>query len=415
MIQRRQFKEIQEHLTEREITVLIGARQVGKTTLMQMLKEALPVQNAPSLWLNLDVEADMQKVASQASLLANIEIELGKQPCVVFIDEIQRKTDAGKFLKGIYDTRPDIKFVVSGSGSLELKEKIVESLAGRKRMFEISSLTFEEVLDYRTDYQYSDRLQNWCAANPERAELYLEEYLQFGGYPKVVLTSSQTSKTAYLQEVIDSYLLRDISELIPKTKISLYGRLMQLVALQVSHPIKYDGLSQHLQLTAPTVKDYLWYMEHTFYIRKSVPYYTNPLQEIVKEPCFYFSDLGVLAYQRTSNTPELGPAKGFVFQNFVYNEIYSSLSTPGRKIKYWRTKDKAEVDIVIETPTSLVPVEVKYAKLKTGTAIPRSLVSFIERYQPQKAYVICLEGDFEVQKGNTTVFFKPYYQISGFF
>jgi uncharacterized protein len=414
MIQRRQFTKIQNHLTEREITVLIGARQVGKTTLMGMLRTEIQTQARPHIWLNLDVEVDMRRMASQAVLLAHIELEVGNNPCVVFIDEIQRKTDAGKFLKGIYDTRPDLKFVISGSGSLELKEKIVESLAGRKRLFEISPLTYEEFIDYRTAYKYSDKLANWCAANHEQAEIYLEEYLQFGGYPKVVLTSEKTAKTAYLQEVIDSYLLRDITELIPKTKISLYSILMHLVALQAGYPIKYDALSQHVQLSAPTVKDYLWYMEHTFYVRKSVPYFTNPLQEIVKEPCFYFSDLGVLAYQRNGNQPEIGAPKGFVFQNFVFNELYHAAKGTSGKLKYWRTKDRAEVDIVLEKGSILVPIEVKYAKLKSGV-VTRSLASFIERYQPPTAYVICLEGDYQLQRGSTLVHFIPYYKMSQIF
>ena len=409
MIQRYQISEIEAHLKQKEITIIIGARQVGKTTIMQMLQKQI-LDGTPSIWFNLDFESDLAKLKTQNQLLARIDLEFGGKKGVVFIDEIQRKENAGLFLKGIYDTRPDLKFVVSGSGSLELKEKIVESLAGRKRMFEIQTLSFFEFLDFRTQYRYTQQLPQWIALEEEQAQIYLDEFIQFGSYPAVVLSQGEAEKRMVLQEIIQSYLLRDMSSFIPASSLSSYAQLMKVTALQAGYPIKYAALSQYVQISAPTVKDYLWYMEQTYFVRRSVPYFTNALKEIVKEPCFYFADMGVLSSQRNNNQAEIGPGKGFLFQNFVHNELYGLIQGQNAQLKYWRTKDKAEVDIVLEIGSELIPCEVKYTHAKNAKPT-RSLMSFIDMYKPKRAYLIYLSGRAEMQVGDTQIQAIPYYAL----
>ena len=146
-IQRRLITALAEHLDHPEITVLIGPRQSGKTTILKQLDNDLRAGGRKTLWLNLDFEDDFRYVSSQGALLQKIRLELGSGGGVVFIDEIQRKDNAGLFLKGLYDQGLPWKIVVSGSGSIELKEKISESLAGRKRMFELSTVSFGEFAD----------------------------------------------------------------------------------------------------------------------------------------------------------------------------------------------------------------------------------------------------------------------------
>ncbi|MDP8216192.1 MAG: AAA family ATPase, partial [Candidatus Kaelpia imicola] len=138
MIQRDLFSDLKDHLFKKEISFIIGPRQAGKTTLMLLLKNYLEKEGERTLFLNLDVETDKQFFISQENLIAKIKLELGEDRGFVFIDEIQRKKDAGIFLKGIYDQNLPYKLIVSGSGSVELKEKIHESLLGRKREFLLS-------------------------------------------------------------------------------------------------------------------------------------------------------------------------------------------------------------------------------------------------------------------------------------
>ena len=159
MIKRKLFQELVDHLPQKEMSLIIGPRQAGKTTLMEMLKAHLDKSGERALFLNLDIEWDRPHFESQAALLKKIELELGgQQHGYVFIDEIQRKEDAGLFLKGLFDLNLPYKFIVSGSGSLELKQKIHESLVGRKRLFELSTITFEEFSNHRTDYRYEQNL-----------------------------------------------------------------------------------------------------------------------------------------------------------------------------------------------------------------------------------------------------------------
>ncbi|HOA18050.1 MAG TPA: AAA family ATPase, partial [Fervidobacterium sp.] len=149
--------EIRLHLEKPEITVITGPRQCGKTTIMKILENELNARGKKTLFMNLDVEEDMAHFSSQNGLLRKIELEIGSEG-YVFIDEIQRKENAGRFLKGIYDMNRPYKFIVSGSGSIELKGDLQESLAGRKRIFEVSTISFEEFVNYKTDYRYEGKL-----------------------------------------------------------------------------------------------------------------------------------------------------------------------------------------------------------------------------------------------------------------
>lgn len=144
MIKRYILDELKDHLSKKEISFIVGPRQAGKTTLMLIIKDYLERKGEKTLFLNLDIEHDKEFFGSQARLIKRIELELGKQKGFVFIDEIQRKEDAGLFLKGIYDMNLPYKFIVSGSGSVELKAKIHESLVGRKRIFELPTLSFDQ-------------------------------------------------------------------------------------------------------------------------------------------------------------------------------------------------------------------------------------------------------------------------------
>ncbi|MDE7374103.1 MAG: AAA family ATPase, partial [Odoribacter sp.] len=142
-IRRWQLELLRKDLQRKEITLLIGPRQAGKTTLMKQLQQELLSRKAAVLYLNMDIESDALYLQSQQTLLNKMRLELGDTG-YVFIDEIQRKSDAGLFFKGLYDMDLPYKFVLSGSGSIELKEKIGESLAGRKLVVSVDTVSFEE-------------------------------------------------------------------------------------------------------------------------------------------------------------------------------------------------------------------------------------------------------------------------------
>ena len=150
-ISRSVYFQLLDHLKQPEISVLLGPRQAGKTTLIKKMRQELINQNQPTVFLNLDVIEDRRLFISQHTLLDFIEKKAGKQKTYVFIDEVSRLEDAGLFLKGLYDLNSEHKFIVTGSGSLELKTKIVEPLTGRKKNFYCLPLSFTEFAAYKLD------------------------------------------------------------------------------------------------------------------------------------------------------------------------------------------------------------------------------------------------------------------------
>ena len=197
IIKRKLFDEIKEHLDKKEISLIVGPRQVGKTTIMKELKNYLEKEGGKVLFLSLDYEADSIFFNSQEDLLRKIKLELGNDRGFVFIDEIQRKENAGIFLKGIYDLGLPYKFIISGSGSLELKEKINESLAGRTRNFFMDPVDFEEFVDFKTDYKYQGKLKEFLETEKQKSFNLLKEYMSFGGYPMAVSYTHLTLPTIY--------------------------------------------------------------------------------------------------------------------------------------------------------------------------------------------------------------------------
>jgi predicted AAA+ superfamily ATPase len=412
MIKRRLFEELVDHLLQKEMSLIIGPRQAGKTTLMEMLKAHLDKSGERTLFLNHDIQWDRPHFESQAALLKKIELELGQQERgYVFIDEIQRKADAGLFLKGLFDLKLPHKFVVSGSGSLELKEKIHESLVGRKRLFELSTITFEEFINHRTDYRYEQQLADFLAIEKDRAQQLLAEYMQFGGYPRIVMAAEQREKRRLIDEIHRSVLEKDIAYLLKLDKPEVFSALIRILAGQVGQLMNYSEMASTLNVSFATVKKYLWYAQKIFLVELITPYARNVRKEISKSPVPYFWDLGFRNYSLgLFGHPESPVEKGFVFENLVFLLLKEKIRFKAASLNYWRTKDKAEVDFVIEAGKRLIPVEVKYKALK-GDKVPVSLRSFIDRYHPEHAYIVNLELSKTLRINKTTLAFMPFYEL----
>jgi len=411
MIKRNLFEDLKQHCAQKEISLLVGPRQAGKTTLMLMLRDYLVAQGSNTLFLSLDFDSDQPFFTSQRNLVNKIQLEIGKSKGYVFIDEIQRRDNAGLFLKGLYDLNLPYKFIVSGSGSIELKEKIHESLVGRKRIFELNTISFNEFVNYKTDYRYKDSLGSFFALEKDRTRQLLMEYLNFGGYPRVLLEEEQKEKIRIIDEIYRSYLERDISYLLRVEKTEAFSDLIKVVASQIGRLINYSELSSTLGIALQTIKKYLWYAEKTFIMKRISPYFKNTRKEITKSPVAYFYDVGLRNYALGLYGSLIqSPETGFVFQNFVFNLLKEKFLFSPAEIHFWRTKDKAEVDFVIDLGQQTLPVEVKFKELKKPE-IGRSLRSFITRYKPEVAWVINLELKEKINLDKTEIHFLPFWSI----
>jgi uncharacterized protein len=410
-IRRKLFSELIGHLEAREISLIVGPRQAGKTTIMTELKTYLDQRGERTLFLNLDYEADKTFFSSQNDLIGKLDLELGRKHGFVFIDEIQRKENAGLFLKGLYDLGLPYKFIVSGSGSLDLKEKIHESLAGRKRIFELSTVSFNEFVDFKTEYRYSGKLEEFFSVEKEQTFSLLNEYLNFGGYPRVVLETELSEKTKIINEIFRSYVEKDIAYFLGVNRADAFSLLVRILASQTGQIIKYSKLAGESGISAATLKNYLWYAEKTFSIKTIPPYFKNKHKEIIKSPTVYFFDLGLRNFSLGLFGNLTQPDQvGFVFQNFVANELAEKIVNTSKNLNFWRTSDKAEVDFVLNDNEAVLPIEVKYSKLKKPE-VTRSLRNFILEYSPAEAWVINLSLEAEIKIGKTVVKFIPFYKL----
>ena len=412
MIARKIFPDLKKHLSRKEITIITGPRQSGKTTLMEMLKEHLDQKGKHTLFLNLDIEWDRPHFETQAALIKKIELELGKNKGFVFIDEIQRKENAGLFLKGLFDLKLPYKFIVSGSGSLELKEQIHESLIGRKRLFELTTITFEEFINYKTGYRYTKKIDAFFEIEKEKTRQFLMEYMNFGGYPSVILETEAKEKLKIIDEIYRSILEKDIAYLLKVEKTEALSSLIKILSNQIGNLVNYSELSSTLNISYQTVKKYLWYCRKIFIFESVTPYAPNVRKEITKSPVIYFWDLGLRNYSLGLFGHLSSPSEcGFVFENLVFLMLKEQIKYSSTKLNFWRTKDKAEVDFILDSGSDVIPVEVKFQSLKKDK-ISRSLHSFIRRYEPSEAYIINLDYKKRIKTGKkTTLYFIPFYEL----
>ncbi len=252
MIKRTILDTLKQFLPEPEITILTGPRQVGKTYLMRLLQEHLDKQGEKTIFLSLDFEDQKPLFVSQNTLLRYIRLQTGGEKAYIFIDEIQRKVDADLFLKGLYDMKLPYKFIVSGSGSLELKSRVKESLAGRKRIFVINPVSFEEFVNFKTEYKYENKILEFFEVEKDRTQSLLEEYMTYGGYPRVVLADTVDKKITVMEDIYSSYIEKDITGLLKVEKPDVFTNLVKIIASQIGSLVNVKELSSTLGISEKT-------------------------------------------------------------------------------------------------------------------------------------------------------------------
>lgn len=413
-INRKIYSEIVSHLKNKEITIITGPRQSGKTTIVKKLIEGCAEKNFATVFLNMDVITDASHLVDQQTLLEYLRYKFGNKPGIVFVDEIQRIENAGIFLKGLYDMEIPYKFVVTGSGSIDLKGKIQESLSGRKRVFRVNTVSFREFLDYRLGTGSGNtNIVDFYKNEPRKADELFREYLRFGGYPKIVTLTSEQEKIAEVQEILSSFMEKDIKNFLDVKKSYEFEKLMKIIAAEVGTTVNVEGLGNELALNRETINKYVWYLNQTYILDIVRPYYTNIRKELVKMPVYYYHDLGMRNYLFNNLRYSHGVSEtgGFLFQNFVHRLLTESPQYQNTKICYWRSKNGAEVDFVAEQGYKKVtPIEVKAINL-VKPSVTKSMASFIDTYSPERAVFVNLSLDEAVDFNGCRVEFIPYWKL----
>lgn len=417
LVERDIFQEVVDHLESSDVTVIIGPRQTGKTTLLNQLTNYLlnnkNIRENQIKSFNLDLISDLQTIGDQTNFIRFVKEELIRSKFIyAFIDEVQRLENPGQFLKGVFDLKLPLKLIVTGSSSLEIRSKIFESLTGRKRVFRLDPFSFHEYLKSREPSLLKLLDQNLISTtNQDKIMAHLYEYLEFGGYPRVVQTIDKDEKIKILNEIYSSYLEKDIVNFLSIKNHLAFSKMVSLLADQVGNLVNLQEISNTLGMNLKTVEHYLFTLSNTFIIDLVRPYFTNPRSELTKMPKVFFIDNGIRNLALKYFVPfEKSPSKGQMLENFVNFNLNKNLLN---QVNYWRTKGKSEVDFVWRNlQGDVVPIEVKASEMNKAT-ISRSFRSFIEKYKPKTAYVINLKLQDKLVVDKTQVqFILPYELMS---
>lgn len=415
MKNRQIFAKIWEYIDTPDIVILNGARQVGKSTLLKMTREKLNAErNTPSGHIHtydLEKVDDLALWSNQTAVLA-LPFFSDTTKHFVFIDEFQRSTNIGSTLKVIHDHYPQIKCFATGSATWYTS--IDESMAGRKIVIPIWPLSFSEFLEWQenqelyTQYKLATKNKNSITIPIiEKINLALVQFLTYGGYPAVVNAKETHHKTEILSELINSYLLRDIQLWNYATDPLQVKKILTLLASNTGGLLDIQNLCVNASITRPIATNRLNLLENTFIINLLKPYFTNKISELIKNPKVYMVDTG-LANNLLDNfipTPQTD-SFGKLAENFVVMELYKQKYSDYR-FNFWRTKQKQEVDIIIQNQGQLIPVEVKSGNC---TTIPTSLTAFIKKYHPKIAYVLNWSHVGEIKYENCNVLFRTLWQ-----
>ncbi len=382
---RKGLQEIMKYIESKEIIVLTGMRQVGKTTLYRIIFDSINSDNK----IFLDVENPIdQKVFEEEdfnNIVRNFE-RLGidsKKKMYTFIDEIQAMPGIVKAIRYLYDNY-DIKFFITGSSSFYLKSLFTESLAGRKFLFEMFPLDFEEFLIFKNqkrqfyeDFEEKDKQKNFIIY--EKLKRFYDEYLEFGGFPAVVLAENVEEKKMKLKDIFKSYFEKDIKILADFKDIRAMRELILLVMQRCGSKLEITKHASEIGVSRETIYAYLNFLEGTYFILLVTPFSRNVDREVSGSRKIYLCDNGLL-----NNFSKV--SEGSLFENAVFLNIKKY-----GKINYYQKRTGGEIDFIINKE---IAIEVK---LK-GTESDLKKLERISASLDIKDYYL-ITKDFSNEKG----------------
>ena len=347
MFLRNKYPDLVSALETKQIIAITGLRRIGKTTALKYLFEKVETENKIFLDLEKLENRDIFNTSRYDDIIQSLEIE-GidfEEKAYIFFDEIQLLKNIASFMKYIYDNY-NVKFVVSGSSSYYMKGAFTESLAGRKRIFELWPLDFKEFLVFKGinvklpkfDFDYTN--QHFIS----KYNKYYREYIQFGGFPEVILEKNRTEKLELLKDITNSYLKFDILFLSDFTNVDELYKLIKLLSARVGSKVDYTKLSNISGISRQKIKNYLLFLENTYFIKLVKPFVKNADREIALQQKLYFTDNGIL------NT-FVNISGGAIFENAIANQ----LSLLG-DIRYYAKRTGQEIDFIIDEN---IAIEVK--------------------------------------------------------
>jgi len=357
------------------IVILLGARQVGKTSLMNMFDF-----KGSRLFLN-GQDPEIATLFQRLSQIENyLKIYLNSEmKGLLLIDEFQYIPGISTMLKLLTDKHNQLKVLCSGSSSLDILQHVEESLAGRVRMIEVYSLSFAEYIMFQDEklhrlYQSLD-LDTLDTGLTSALMPLLDEYLLYGGLPRAALNTDPKQKLAILDDIYKTYLMYDVRAYVKNEHAVGFNKLLRMLAAQNGNLLNVNELSRESGLTYKACEDYIDLLQQMYIIRLIEPYITNKRAAIIKMKKIFFCDLGIRNIINGDFTEiHFRQDNGAIFENYVLLELLRNLN-PGGEIRFFRTRDGAEVDFVVNQVFDRFALECKYKSLEKP-AHSRALTSF---------------------------------------
>lgn len=359
-----------------EIVVLTGMRRVGKTTLYQSIFDNIESKNKAFFDLENPVTQKIFEEIDYNNIAANLR-EYGisqNQKAYIFLDEIQAMPSIVKAVKYLYDHFA-FKFFLTGSSSYYLKNLFPESLAGRKFVFELHPLDFEEFLTFRgverdffETFDQKEKRKNTIRC--QRLKSLYDEYLNYGGFPQVVLDGDVSRKKTHLADIFKSYFEKDVQSLAKFREIQLFRDLLLLLMSRAGSKLDITRIASELGTSRETVYSYLAFLQDTFFITLVYPFTDSADKLASKAKKVYFCDTGLLnEFSRIS--------EGALFENAVYNNLRQF-----KKIQYYQKASGREIDFILD---GKIAIEVK---LKGVPGDLRELSAVSEKIGLKERYVV---------------------------
>lgn len=363
MISRFLETEIISRFNKQKAILLLGGRQVGKTTLLKKITEG----RTDALWLNAD-EPDIKALLEQATS-TRLKSYFGKKTMVI-IDEAQLVHDIGRKIKLITDCLKEVQVVATGSSAFEIKNKTNEPLTGRKWEWQMFPLSFSEMVDHHGLIE---------------EKRWLPHRLVYGYYPDVVTHEGEERER--LRLLADSFLYKDILMYEGLKKPEKLMHLLKLLAHYLGSEVNYQRLGKELQLNNETVEKYIQLLEQCYVIFRLPAYSGNSTKELKKGRKIYFIDNGLVTSLSGNFSPfEHRIDKGALWENFIISEMYkvNEYKKLYGEFFFWRTHDQQEVDLVIKKDGFLHAYEIKWSTLHK----PRLSKTFSSNYPNHQFHVI---------------------------
>jgi len=380
-IQRKIETRLLKNLDRDEVMVLVGPRQSGKTTILKHLKKILEKREDITFFINLEKKQFLNMLNQDPENLFKLTGNLPERKVYVIIDEIQYLDDPSNFLKYIYDEYTSvIKLIVSGSSAFYIDQKFKDSLAGRKRLLKLMTLDFREFLEFRGYGEMKElftetpllKKREIPKLQADQLNRLLLEFMRFGAFPGVVLEKGEEEKIYLLDELLTSYLAKDVETMGIRKKDKFYA-LLRILAMQVGNLLNQSELANTLQISVTAVEKYLYILEKSFQVKIVTPFFLNLRKELTRMPKLYFLDTGIRNILLDNfDFPEFRMDKGMYWENLVFKLLHDREDM--KSINFWRTQDKNEVDFIIDKQFAL---EVKFNGNKFSLS---SYKQFIKSY-----------------------------------